>query len=75
MSQGSHMMKRKTMDDYCTSEEKLKKIKLQDIQDDIKYFTYKEKKVHHPEENLFEDFYSGLFKKNKICRTYISESK
>ena len=52
--QGSHMMKRKTMADYFTSEEKLKKIKLQDtkdIKDDKETFSYKEKKVHHPEEN------------------------
>ena len=67
-NQVSYMMKRKNMDDYSTSEEKLKKIKLQDIQDDIKYFTYKEKKVHNPDDNTFEDFYHRLFKKNKIVQ-------
>jgi len=64
----SDIMSFKTMAEHFTKKNKIEQNKQEDEDLDRKYFKYNEKRIHSKYENIFQDFYGRLFKKNKIVK-------
>ena len=64
----SDIMSFKTMAEHFTKKNIIVQNKQEDEDLDIKYFTYKRKRIQDEDENTFEDYCDRLFKRNKIFK-------
>ena len=64
----SDIMSFKTMAEHFTKKNIIVQNKQEDEVLDIKYFTYKRKRIQDEDENTFEDYCDRLFKRNKIFK-------